>query len=96
MCMRHRSAWTRGGQPDPAAWAAGNPVIIAVEHAECGLPFCTLWCENDKLLPSRYAALWGERVPDVRIELIPRCGHLPHIEKAELTARKIGEFIASQ
>ena len=23
---------------------------IAVEHAECGLPFCTLWCENDRHL----------------------------------------------
>ena len=50
LCMRHRSAWTRGGRPDPAAWAARQPGHHAVEHAECGLPFCTLWCENAKNL----------------------------------------------
>lgn len=50
LCIRHRSARTRSGHPDPAAWAAGNPVIVGVEGAECGLPFCTLWCENDKHL----------------------------------------------
>jgi len=51
LCMRHRSAWARSGHPDPAVWAAkGHPVTRTGERAECGLPFCTLWPENDKHL----------------------------------------------
>ncbi len=72
-----------------------NPALERWLH-RLQVPTLVLWGENDKLLPSRYAALWGERVPDARIELIPQCGHLPHIEKADLAARKIGEFIASK
>ena len=50
LCMRHRSTWTRSGYPDPAVWAVSNAVAVTAEHAECGLPFCTLWPENDKHL----------------------------------------------
>jgi pimeloyl-ACP methyl ester carboxylesterase len=72
-----------------------NPALERWLH-RLQVPTLVLWGENDKLLPSRYAALWGERVPDVKIEVIPQCGHLPHIEKADLTARKISEFIAGK
>lgn len=48
--MRHRSAWARSGQPDPAAWAASNTVTAGTDRAECGLPLCTLCPENDKHL----------------------------------------------
>ncbi len=48
LCMRHRSAWVRSGHPDPAVWAAANAVPAGPGRAECGLPFCTLWPENDK------------------------------------------------
>ena len=50
LCMRHRSTWARSGYPDPAVWAVSNAVAVTAEHAECGLPFCTLWPENDKHL----------------------------------------------
>ena len=52
-----------------------------------------LWGENDKFLPSRYAQVWASNVPGSQVELIAQCGHLPHVEKAELTARKILAFV---
>jgi pimeloyl-ACP methyl ester carboxylesterase len=60
------------------------------------VPTLVLWGADDRLLPSRYAGLWGERVPDASVEVIPQCGHLPHVEKAELTARKIIDFTAGR
>jgi pimeloyl-ACP methyl ester carboxylesterase len=72
-----------------------NPALERWLH-RLQLPTLVLWGENDKLLPSRYAALWGERVPEAKVEVIPACGHLPHVEKADLTARKISEFIAGK
>ncbi|MFL5046604.1 MAG: alpha/beta fold hydrolase, partial [Xanthobacteraceae bacterium] len=60
------------------------------------VPTLVLWGADDKFLPSRYAELWGERVPGAKVELIPRCGHLPHIEKAEMTADKILGFLGGR
>jgi pimeloyl-ACP methyl ester carboxylesterase len=57
------------------------------------MPTLVLWGADDKFLPSRYAELWGERVPGAKVELIPQCGHLPHIEKADMTAEKILGFL---
>jgi len=53
-----------------------------------------LWGADDKILPSAYADVWKARVPDVRIEIVPQCGHLPQIEKADLAAEKVLAFIA--
>ena len=47
LCMRHRSAWEHAGCPDPAAWAARAEPPAAQPRAECLLPFCTLWPENE-------------------------------------------------
>jgi pimeloyl-ACP methyl ester carboxylesterase len=52
-----------------------------------------LWGENDKILPSAYAKVWRERVPDVRVEIIPKCGHLPQVEQADIAAKHILGFL---
>ena len=46
LCMRHRSAWTRDGRPDPEGWAARAGLLGPADPAQCLLPFCTLWTEN--------------------------------------------------
>ena len=45
LCLRHRGRFTRSGQSDPATWAATFPTVSEPDHAQCGLPFCTLWTE---------------------------------------------------
>jgi pimeloyl-ACP methyl ester carboxylesterase len=52
-----------------------------------------LWGENDKNLPSAYAKIWRERLPDVRLEIIPQCGHLPHVERADIAVKHILGFL---
>ena len=45
---------------------------------------------DDKLLlPSQYGEVWRTRVPGARLEILPECGHLPHVEKADVVADKI-------
>lgn len=56
------------------------------------LPSLVIWGRDDRLLPSAYAALWGDRLPDARVVMLDACGHLPHAEHAEAVARRIGEF----
>ena len=69
-----------------------NPALERWLH-RIAVPSLVLWGEDDKLLPSRYAALWGERVPGVTVKLVPQCGHLPHIEKAAVTADAVLAFL---
>ena len=44
-------------------------------------------------MPPQYAALWRERLPDARLVMVHECGHLPHVEHADLVARHVLEFM---
>jgi pimeloyl-ACP methyl ester carboxylesterase len=47
------------------------------------------WGKEDKLFPTAYATRWGERIPGSRVEIVPECGHVPAVEKPEITAKEI-------
>lgn len=57
------------------------------------LPALVLWGDDDKIFPPAYGALWHERLPDARLVVLERCGHLPHIEQAAVTARHVLTFL---
>jgi pimeloyl-ACP methyl ester carboxylesterase len=57
------------------------------------VPTLVVWGENDKLFPKEYAARWGERIPGCKVEIIPECGHVPAIEKPDITAKKILDLV---
>ena len=69
-----------------------NPALERWLH-RIKVPTLVVWGENDKLFPSAYAARWGERVPNSKVEIIPQCGHVPAIEKPDITAKKILDLI---
>ncbi|ACB51688.1 2-hydroxy-6-oxohepta-2,4-dienoate hydrolase [Crocosphaera subtropica ATCC 51142] len=48
-----------------------------------------IWGENDKILGTKDADKFNELIPDSQLIWIPKCGHVPHLEKAELTAEAI-------
>jgi len=58
------------------------------------LPALVVWGENDKIMPPEYAKLWRERLPVARVVMVPRCGHLPHVEHAAAVAGHVLDFIA--
>ena len=60
------------------------------------VPTLVLWGRDDKLFPSAYAKAWAERLPDSRVDIIPECGHRPHVEKADVAAEKILGFIGGR
>jgi len=69
-----------------------NPALEGWLH-RISVPTQILWGAQDKLLPARYADVWKARILGARVEVLGECGHLPHMEKGELTARKILDFI---
>ena len=74
LCMRHRSAWTTSGHPDPAAWATRPVGRRRGDHAQCGLPFCSLWTEHAQdLFCKAHQTRWRQQGrPDVEA-FIERC-----------------------
>ena len=72
-----------------------NPVLERWLH-RIQVPTLVAWGVEDKFLPSRYAELWHEKVPQAAVELIPECGHLPHIEKPDVLARSIISFVGGK
>ena len=69
-----------------------NPALERWLH-RITVPTLVVWGENDKLFPVSYAARWGERVPNCKVEIIPQCGHVPAIEKPDITAKKALDLI---
>ncbi len=51
------------------------------------LPTLIVWGDSDKVIPSEYGPAFQKLIPGSRLEIVPRCGHLPHVEKAS-------EFVA--
>ncbi|WP_107668783.1 alpha/beta fold hydrolase [Cyanothece sp. BG0011] len=48
-----------------------------------------IWGENDKILGTKDAHKFKQLIPNSQLIWIPKCGHVPHLEKAELTAEAI-------
>lgn len=72
-----------------------NPALERWLH-RIKVPTFIVWGREDKILPSAYAEAWRARVPDVRVEIIPECGHLPAVEKSDVVAEKVLGFLAGR
>jgi pimeloyl-ACP methyl ester carboxylesterase len=48
-----------------------------------------VWGQNDKLFPVAYAKRWGELIQGSRVTIVPECGHVPAVEKPDVTAKEI-------
>jgi pimeloyl-ACP methyl ester carboxylesterase len=58
------------------------------------VPTLVVWGAEDKLLPAGYAAEYGRLIPRARVEIVPQCGHLPHIEQPQAFTRLFRAFTA--
>ncbi|MGW7418508.1 alpha/beta fold hydrolase [Streptomyces sp. NPDC054813] len=52
-------------------------------------PVLVIWGESDRVVTSAYGAAYAKAFPQGRFEPIPGAGHLPHIERADVTAELI-------
>ena len=88
MALRNRFGATRyGWQP---RWF--NPDLEKWLH-RIKVPSHVIWGDDDRLLPTAWSALWKERLPNAKLTMIPHCGHLPHVEQADQTARAVIDFV---
>lgn len=51
-----------------------------------------LWGKDDRILGTKAATEFAKIIPHSKLVWVGHCGHVPHLEKAEQTAKKILEF----
>ncbi|MCC6008393.1 MAG: alpha/beta hydrolase [Rhodobacteraceae bacterium] len=69
-----------------------NPDLKKWLH-RVSVPTMILWGDDDRLLPAAYGPAYRDLIPGATLEVIARCGHLPHVEQADLFTRKATAFI---
>jgi pimeloyl-ACP methyl ester carboxylesterase len=61
--------------------------------AEIQVPTLILWGEGDRILGTKDAARFHNAIPQSKLIWVPDCGHVPHLEKPEFTAKAILDFV---
>jgi pimeloyl-ACP methyl ester carboxylesterase len=56
-------------------------------------PLQLIWGDSDQVVPIAIAGSWRRALPNARLSVIERCGHLPQIEHPDATADRIRSFI---
>ncbi len=84
-----------------AALAAVSTAMIGTDPIDTLLPSLPqptliLWGREDRVMPSSAAARYAALMPQARLVLLDRCGHVPMIEKPAETARAIEAFLREQ
>ncbi|KAA8497328.1 2-hydroxy-6-oxo-6-(2'-aminophenyl)hexa-2,4-dienoic acid hydrolase [Porphyridium purpureum] len=58
-------------------------------------PVLILWGEDDQILELKYVDQFKQaltQAESLRVHILPECGHVPHLEKPQLTARYFSQF----
>ncbi len=59
------------------------------------VPTLIIGGEADKLTPPKYAQYLHEHIPNSRLVMVPRAGHMVMLEAPEVVAREIATFLSS-
>ena len=57
-----------------------------------GVPVKIIWGKEDRILPAAFADHYRKLFPKADIEIVPDCGHLPHVERAERFCDSVVRF----
>jgi pimeloyl-ACP methyl ester carboxylesterase len=59
------------------------------------VPTLLVWGADDQLFPPDYAFAFQQLIPCAKVVVIPRCGHLPHVEQGDAFADELESFIGA-
>jgi pimeloyl-ACP methyl ester carboxylesterase len=71
-----------------------NPALEAA-LGEVAVPALVVWGEHDQFVPVAQAQDWRQALRDAEAWVLPRCGHLPQLEKPRELAARLKAFLAA-
>jgi pimeloyl-ACP methyl ester carboxylesterase len=57
------------------------------------IPTLVVWGERDRLVPLAHGHTYAASIPRARLEIIPDCGHLPQVERADELIGRVRRFL---
>ena len=58
------------------------------------MPTLIVWGEGDKIFPKPYGEAYHRLIKGSRLEVLPACGHIPQVEKADAFVDLFTRFAA--
>ncbi len=71
-----------------------NILSIVNSLATITAPTLIIWGQQDRILPVAHAHIAHERMPNAKLHILNRCGHLPQLERSEDFNSLVLEFLA--
>uniref|UniRef100_A0A7S0DSE9 AB hydrolase-1 domain-containing protein n=2 Tax=Amorphochlora amoebiformis TaxID=1561963 RepID=A0A7S0DSE9_9EUKA len=76
-------------------WMQGGGYILSSKIKDIQQKTLILWGDSDKILGTDVATQFEQDIPSSELVWVPECGHVPHLEQADFTAKKLNEFAMS-
>lgn len=73
---------------------SGGYNFLSQKISQIALPTLIVWGEQDRILGTKDAARFQQAIAQSQLVWIPKCGHVPHLEKPDSTAEAILAFTA--
>lgn len=67
--------------------------VVASRLGQVTQPALVLWGRQDRVLAPETAPKLAAALPNARLEWVPECGHVAHLEQPKLTRDLIVEFM---
>jgi pimeloyl-ACP methyl ester carboxylesterase len=74
----------------------GQREVLVDQLPQLGMPTLIIWGKRDRVFPYAQGQKAASRLRQVVLELIPNCGHLPHVEQPERFVSTLAEFLSDQ
>lgn len=73
---------------------SGGYNFLSNRISQIACPTLILWGDSDQILGTKDAPRFERAISQSQLIWIEQCGHVPHLEKPEITAQHILEFVA--
>ena len=74
-------------------WGLRKHLLILHALKKLTTPLLSVWGEEDRIIPVAHAHNATLTLPNARVHIIPRCGHLPQMEKAPEFNQLVLDFL---
>eukprot|EP00466_Bigelowiella_natans_P007344 jgi/Bigna1/90806/estExt_fgenesh1_pg.C_800009 len=76
-------------------WMQGGGYVLSGRIKDLSVPTLIMWGEQDKILGTEPASRFEQDIANARLVWVPECGHVPHLEQADLTTKTLEDFMNS-
>lgn len=76
-------------------WEGARRICVGDRLGEIRCPTLVIWGEDDPLVPAEQTRL-ARAIPDVRVELLPDTGHIPHYEQPDRFFALLSSFCVGE